>query len=118
MPLAFAFAFRFPRSAHNTPFVVLGTFILWFGWYGFNCGSTLSFTGSNVETAAVVAMTTSIAAGTGGMVTLLIRVCDERFGKGKREHYDVPAMSNGILAGLVAVTVRCSCGRKCVACGT
>ena len=93
------------------PFVILGTLILWFGWYGFNCGSTLGFVGSNVDAAAVVAMNTSIAAGIAGVVALVCRFCMERCGKRKGTLFDVPATANGILAGLVAITVR-ACRRR------
>merc|ERR1711971_768840 len=62
-------------SPHSLPLVVLGTFILWFGWYGFNCGSTLGISdGSTGELAAQVAMNTTIAAATGGLVVFLLRM--------------------------------------------
>eukprot|EP00441_Pelagodinium_beii_P000482 CAMPEP_0197703992 /NCGR_PEP_ID=MMETSP1338-20131121/125717_1 /TAXON_ID=43686 ORGANISM="Pelagodinium beii, Strain RCC1491" /NCGR_SAMPLE_ID=MMETSP1338 /ASSEMBLY_ACC=CAM_ASM_000754 /LENGTH=592 /DNA_ID=CAMNT_0043287891 /DNA_START=61 /DNA_END=1840 /DNA_ORIENTATION=+ len=61
-------------EAHNLPLVVLGTFALWFGWYGFNPGSTLGM--SDKETgalAAQVAMNTTLAAATGGISVFLLR---------------------------------------------
>ena len=87
---------------HNIPLAVLGTIILWFGWYGFNAGSTLGFTDGNVQTASLIAMNTSIAAATGGLAVL--------FGSkivNSRHIYDVMAMCNGILAGLVSITASC-----------
>lgn len=89
--------------AHNVPMVVLGTFILWFGWYGFNCGSTVSMTGennSNANTAALVAMTTTLAAGTGGISVFYLKMMMTR-------QYDIGALTNGILAGLVSITAPC-----------
>jgi len=88
---------------NSIPLVVLGTFILWFGWYGFNCGSTVSMTGdgnANANTAALVAMTTTLAAGTGGLVTFYIRLAMTR-------QYDLGGLTNGILAGLVSITAGC-----------
>jgi Amt family ammonium transporter len=85
--------------------MALGISILWFGWYGFNCGSTLTLVGPNVEVAAHIAMNTSIGAGVGGMSALLVRFLIVYFGKEKKRYYDVPATVNGILAGLVATTV-------------
>merc|ERR1719439_516326 len=59
---------------HSLPLVVLGTFILWFGWYGFNCGSTLGLSDASTgEHAAQVAMNTTIAAATGGLVVFCLR---------------------------------------------
>jgi len=52
--------------------IILGTLILWFGWYGFNAGSTLSFSGDNVYTAARVSVNTSIAASVGGLTSLIL----------------------------------------------
>ena len=79
---------------HNMPLAALGVFILWFGWYGFNCGSTLSGTDLGI---AGVAVTTTLAASTGAigaMITSWIQ-----FGKPD------PSMSlNGALAGLVGIT--------------
>merc|ERR1719437_11416 len=60
-------------TPHSLPLVVLGTFILWFGWYGFNCGSTLQMDAATGELAAHVAMNTTIAAATGGIVALVDR---------------------------------------------
>jgi Amt family ammonium transporter len=87
---------------HSLPLVVLGTFILWFGWYGFNCGSTLAMDSTNTgRLAAVVAMNTTLAASAGGLVVLTFR----RFVNKK---YDIGAMCNGVLAGLVSITAGCS----------
>jgi len=88
-------------APHSTPLIVLGTFILWFGWYGFNCGSTLGM--ANVakgRLAAQVAMNTTIAAATGGLVVWALRFAMIR-------KFDVGGMCNGILAGLVSITAPC-----------
>jgi Amt family ammonium transporter len=89
--------------AHNVPLIVLGTLILWFGWFGFNAGSTLSMSGENVRSAAYVSVNTMVAASAGGIMTFLLRSSFY----GKNHNYDVGAMCNGILAGLVAVTAPC-----------
>ena len=96
---------RFERpedfEAHNLPLVVLGTFALWFGWYGFNPGSTLGM--SSKETgalAAQVAMNTTLAAATGGLTVFALRYA-------LLKKYDVGGLCNGILAGLVSITAGC-----------
>lgn len=79
---------------HNMPLAALGVFILWFGWYGFNCGSTLS---GNDTTMAAVAVTTTLAAGAGAIAAMFSSWA--LFGKPD------PSMSlNGALAGLVGIT--------------
>lgn len=89
-------------APHSLPLIVLGTFILWFGWYGFNCGSTLELhTAAKGTLAAQVAMNTTISAATGGLVVLGLR-----FVIGGRR-YDIGGMCNGILAGLVSITAPC-----------
>jgi len=86
---------------HSLPLIVLGTFILWFGWYGFNCGSTLGMSsGSTGALAAQVAMNTTIAAATCGLSLLVLRFAIFR-------KYDIGGMCNGILAGLVSITAPC-----------
>merc|ERR1719361_1650644 len=50
---------------HSIPFQVFGTFVLWFGWYGFNCGSVLSSSGKSMKIAARVAVMTTISAAAG-----------------------------------------------------
>jgi Amt family ammonium transporter len=87
-------------DAHNLPLVVLGTFILWFGWYGFNCGSTLGMDEGTGYLAAQVAMCTTLAAATGGIVVFFLRYAVYRY-------YDVGGLCNGILAGLVSITAPC-----------
>jgi len=89
-------------APHNMALVAFGTLILWFGWYGFNCGSTLAMDG--IETgykAAHVAMTTTLAASVGGLTAFCLRYV-------LIKKYDVGAFCNGILAGLVSITAPCS----------
>merc|ERR1712217_222794 len=88
---------------HSVPLVVLGTFILWFGWYGFNAGSTLGMTGdaaASSQTAALVAMNTTVSAAVAGLVVFSIRFA-------RKEKYDICGMANGVLAGLVSITAPC-----------
>ncbi len=86
---------------HNISLAVLGMFILWFGWYGFNPGSTLALSGGFYELAAKVAVNTTLAAGAG---TLCITIL-AKFRTGK---YDLGLTVNGALGGLVAVTAPCA----------
>lgn len=83
---------------HNTPMVVLGTFVLAFGWFGFNAGSTLAAVDTRT---AVVAVNTMLASAAGAVSAYLYT--DMRFGKP-----DLSMMCNGMLAGLVAVTGGCA----------
>lgn len=86
---------------HSLPLIVLGTFILWFGWYGFNCGSTLGMgSASTGVMAAHVAVNTTLSAATGGLGVLVLRFAILK-------KYDIGGMCNGILAGLVSITAGC-----------
>lgn len=90
-----------PIPGHSATLCTLGTFILWFGWYGFNPGSALGISGSLRETAARCAVTTTLSAGSAGVVTLIIIKL--------RDHiFDLLASLNGILAGLVSITACCA----------
>jgi Amt family ammonium transporter len=83
---------------HSITLAMLGVFILWFGWFGFNPGSTLAATELRI---AVIAVNTALAGAAGAVVTMLITWW--RFGKP-----DVSMAGNGVLAGLVAVTAPCA----------
>jgi len=84
--------------AHNIPFVVTGTFILLFGWMGFNPGSTLGATDLRIS---VIAVNTNLAAVAGAASALAFWYL--RFGKP-----DISMACNGMLAGLVAITAPCA----------
>ncbi|MDD4202600.1 MAG: ammonium transporter [Candidatus Omnitrophica bacterium] len=86
-------------AGHNIPIASLGVFILWFGWFGFNAGSSLSV--GNGELIARVAINTNLAAATGGIVAML--TVWKMFGKP-----DLSMAMNGALAGLVAITAGCA----------
>ena len=88
-----------PITPHNIPMVMLGTFILAFGWFGFNPGSTLAGTDFRIAT---VAVNTMIAGSTAALATTLW-VWLVRSGKP-----DPSMMCNGLLAGLVAITAPCA----------
>jgi len=83
---------------HNVSMVVLGTFILAFGWFGFNAGSTLA--GIDLQI-AVVATNTLLASASGAFAAYLY--VKFKFGKP-----DVTMLCNGMLAGLVAITAPCA----------
>lgn len=81
-------------QGHSMPLAALGVFILWFGWYGFNAGSTLSGTDLTI---AHVATTTTLAAATGAIGAMITSWV--WFGKP-----DPSVSLNGALAGLVGIT--------------
>jgi len=92
---------------HSTTLQVMGTFMLWLGWYGFNPGSTLGLSPDNyTKIAARCVVTTTLSAAAGGITNLLL----ERFGPSMWcDHtWSVGAACNGILAGLVSITAGCS----------
>lgn len=90
---------------HNVPMVVLGTLILWFGWYGFNCGSTLSIVDGNEFLVSKIGMNTTISAAIAGLACFIISALIEKSNKSK---YNVNSLTNGILAGLVSITAGCN----------
>jgi Amt family ammonium transporter len=85
---------------HNLGLALLGTMILWFGWYGFNPGSTLGAVGAS-GTIGIVTLNTTLGAGAGSLSALFFQY----FRTGK---WDLAACLNGSLAGLVAVTGGCA----------
>ena len=88
---------------HNIPMGVLGTIILFFGWFGFNPGSSLAFVGTGRNLASNAAVNTLLAGGAGGFAAMLYMWW---FGPTKKPD---PGLSvNGILAGLVAITSPCA----------
>ncbi|WP_246836740.1 ammonium transporter [Leptospira kmetyi] len=87
-----------PRKiqGHNLTFSVLGVFILWFGWFGFNGGSALSFT----DQVPLIILNTSLAGSAGGLSAIFISWLFYRIAS-------VEECMNGVLGGLVAVTAGC-----------
>ena len=86
-------------AGHSIPLASLGVFILWFGWFGFNPGSTLGV--GDGKLIGLVAINTNLAAASGAicaMITVWIR-----YGKP-----DLSMTMNGALAGLVAITAGCA----------
>ena len=87
-----------PIPGHNIAMAILGCFILAFGWFGFNAGSTLAGTDLRI---AVIAVNTMLASAVGAIVAALYMWA--RFGKP-----DPSMAANGFLAGLVAITAPCA----------
>lgn len=82
----------------NIPLASVGAFLLWFGWFGFNAGSTLSGTDARIGHIAIVTM---LSAASGGAATLLYTLF-------RYKRSDAPAVINGSLAGLVGITAGCA----------
>ncbi len=87
-----------PLPAHNVPMYMVGTFILAFGWFGFNAGSTLAGADSVIGRAAANTMLASAAGAFTSMVYMWIVY----------KKPDPSFMCNGMLAGLVAITAPCA----------
>lgn len=81
---------------HNIPMATIGAFILAFGWFGFNPGSSLGAAGSNMRV-AVIAVVTMLASASGAVVAIL-------YMKWREGKFDAGMAINGFLAGLVAIT--------------
>ena len=81
-------------KGHSLTLAALGVFILWFGWFGFNAGSTTSGTNLSIAT---IAVTTNLAAAAGALVAMVISWV--KYGKP-----DIGMSLNGALAGLVSIT--------------
>lgn len=91
-------------APHSVALQVLGTFVLWVGWYGFNPGSTLLISNSTAAAVtALAAVTTTIAAAAGSVSALFTDMLLSRMKTGHSE-YDITMCMNGALGGLVAVT--------------
>jgi Amt family ammonium transporter len=91
-------------DAQSVPFQVLGTFCLWFGWYGFNPGSTLSMkTAEDAHKAGLVAVNTTLAPCVAGLIVFGLRALVV-----SPKSLDVGGFCNGILAGLVSITAGCA----------
>jgi Amt family ammonium transporter len=87
---------------------VLGTFILWVGWYGFNPGSTLGISAAGyAEVSALCAVTTTLAAAPGSVSAMFTDMILGRRKTGETI-YDVTMCMNGALSGLVGITAGCS----------
>ena len=87
-----------PMPGHDMTIAAVGAVILWFGWYGFNPGSTLS--AMDFQGVARVAANTTLAACAGGLGALF-------FVYPRSKKWDCGATLNGLLAGLVAITCPC-----------
>jgi Amt family ammonium transporter len=89
-----------PRAipGHSISLATLGTFLLWFGWFGFNAGSTLAATELRIS---VIATTTTMSAAAGAFSAMLFTWI-------KNKKPDVGMALNGSLAGLVAITAGCA----------
>lgn len=82
---------------HSLPLAALGVFILWFGWFGFNAGST---TAGSTDI-ALIAMNTFLSAGAGATLAMIVTWL-------KDDKPDAPMTLNGVLGGLVAITAGCA----------
>lgn len=83
---------------HNIPLASLGVFILWFGWFGFNAGSTLSGSSQAISTVAVNTTLAAAAGAVSAMFFVWIRY----------KKPDASMALNGALAGLVGITAGCA----------
>lgn len=89
-----------PPRPHNLALATLGTMILWFGWYGFNPGSTLGVVGQH-DLVGLVSLNTTLAACAGTFGTAIFVFL-------RTKKWDLAYSLNGSLAGLVGITAGCA----------
>ena len=95
-------------EGYSVSLKMLGTFMLWFGWYGFNTGSVhFVSTGEYAQTAALAAVTTTLGAASGTITSLLLSALWIQRKTGEIK-FDVTYALNGCLAGLVGITGGCA----------
>ncbi len=87
-------ASRIPGS--NLPMAILGGMLIWFGWFGFNGGSTLAWT----DSVPAILLNTCLAAFWGGLLSTILKYMTDGY-------IDVVYIMNGVLGGLVAITANC-----------
>lgn len=94
--------------ANYIPYVAMGSLFLFFSWFGFNCGSVFNIVSSaavdSTYMVGLIGTNTAICAASSGLFSFMIEYFINR-GSGK--DYSLPALANGILGGLVAVTAGC-----------
>ena len=90
-----------PPAASNLALAALGTFVLWFGWYGFNVGSTLG--AGDPNQLGLVAVNTTLAAAAGALGAMFYTYF-------LTQNWNVSFILNGSLAGLVGITAGCAFG--------
>ncbi len=88
-----------PIVGHSAALANIGLWVLWFGWFGFNPGSSLSAMQFGLN--AKIAINTNVAAATGAITAVIL----SKIMTGK---YDIGMVTNGVLAGLVAITAPCA----------
>jgi Amt family ammonium transporter len=98
-----------PFPGHSKPLQMLGTLILWFGWYGFNAGSAIDPTSSQFNTRAVstAVVNTTLAGAAGGVSALFMNYFLEERKTGEPV-YNLLYGMNGSIAGLVSITAGCA----------
>jgi len=95
-------------APHSVALQMLGTFILWFGWYGFNPGSTLAIASAESgQIAALCAVNTTVSGAAGCVTALFTDSFLGRRATGESE-YDLSMAMNGCLGGLVGITAGCA----------
>jgi ammonium transporter, Amt family len=87
-----------PMAPHDLILGASGGLLLWFGWYGFNPGSTLS--AMDVQGIGRVAFNTTLAAASAGLTAMFVQYA-------RSKKWDLATIVNGFLAGLVAITAGC-----------
>jgi Amt family ammonium transporter len=101
---------------HSKTLQMLGTFILWFGWFGFNAGSAISLeSGYNPYIVSLAVVNTTLSGSVSGIVALFTNlVISERLTG--EPHYNLSYAMNGCLAGLAAITGSCGIVEPWAAC--
>mmetsp|Transcript_35712 Transcript_35712/g.83041 ORF Transcript_35712/g.83041 Transcript_35712/m.83041 type:complete len:495 (-) Transcript_35712:191-1675(-) len=92
----------------SVPLQVMGTFILWVGWYGFNPGSTQRASDGGSSIGAYCAVTATLSAATGCITAMFLKYILAKRRNPKKECYDLNYAMNGALSGLVGITAGCA----------